>query len=51
MEKKWIEQGFSRHLECKTFIGWINFKLKWEGALGQMKILFPNRREGKTFGP
>jgi hypothetical protein len=51
MEKIWIKQGFSRHLECKTFIRWISFKFKWEGVLGQMKNLFQNRGEGKKIGP
>jgi hypothetical protein len=49
MERIWIEQGFSRHLECKTFMAWINFGFKWEVALGQMQNLFQNRGEGKTF--
>jgi hypothetical protein len=23
MENIWIKKGFSRHLECKTFMGWM----------------------------
>jgi len=41
MEKIWIKEGFSRHLECKTFKGWISFDFKWESALGKMKKIVP----------